>query len=270
MSGKKNVAHSRTFDSALKIAGVALLIGIWQFLTRYLPPSRLPTPASVLVELYEGLFKSVWISMRGGGNNGLWPHLLFSLWRWFCGTILGSALGIGMGLLIGGNRHVRDFFEPPLEFLRSVPPLAAVPFFIVWFGLGSITQLLVIVYFAFMRIMIFIVEAINNVSEVQKQFALTLGASRRQLFKTVVLPAVFPELVGGLRVVMASSWGIVVVAEMMGAHNGIGRVFNILITVLATKSIIAAIIWVTVIASATDALFVLIAGRWTKWVPEQK
>jgi ABC-type nitrate/sulfonate/bicarbonate transport system permease component len=253
-------------DLFIKASGILLVILCWWIVSLYLPPSRLPSPLAVLRELGQSMFDSVWIKTRIGGS-GLFPHLMYSLGRWAAGATAGALLGIAVGLLLGLNKAVRDFCEPPLEFIRSVPPLAMAPFFILWFGLGTITQLLVVAFFAFMRLVIFTVEAIKNVQPVQQQFALTLGASRKQLFKAVILPAIFPELIGGLRVVMATSWGIVIVAEMMGSKSGIGRCFSVFITVLAAKEIIAAIIWVTIIAALTDAGFLLFARRLTKWVP---
>lgn len=260
-----HVTHVRK-ELALKVLGVILLFLIWWLISLFLPPSRLPSPMQVFADLFKVLYDSSWIKTRIG-NDGLFPHLMYSLGRWAVGASIGSVLGVIVGLLLGWNAYVRNLSEMPLEFLRSIPPLAVVPFFIIWFGLGTITQILVVSFFAFMRLMVYTVEAVNNVPPVQKQFAQTLGASRFQLFKGVILPAIYPELIGGLRVVMAMSWGIVLVAEMMGSENGIGRCLTTFITVLAAKEIIASIIWVTLIAAFTDKIFLLISRYVTRWVP---
>ncbi len=254
----------------IKSFGVVLIFVCWEIISHILPPSRLPSPSAVIGELFGGLFSSTLISSQGGGSKGLFPHLIYTIQRWASGVMVGSFLGIVAGLVLGWSEKLRDFIEPPLETIRAIPPLVAVPFLLLWFGPGAFTQFLVVVFFCFMRVVVFTVEAINNVLLTQKQFALTLGASRGLVFKTVVLPAIFPELIGGIRVVMASSWGIEVVAELMGSQSGVGRVFAFLIPVLAAKSIIAAILWITIIAAMLDAIFVYFSRFLTKWVPENK
>jgi ABC-type nitrate/sulfonate/bicarbonate transport system permease component len=124
------------------------------------------------------------------------------------------------------------------------------------------------VFYCGLRLVVYTIEAIRNVPLVHREFAVTLGATRWQIYWTVVLPGIVPELVGGLRVVIATTWGIDVVAELMGAEFGVGRVFGVLGPMLAATTIVATILWVTLVAVATDVVFMVVARRLTRWMPE--
>jgi ABC-type nitrate/sulfonate/bicarbonate transport system permease component len=115
---------------------------------------------------------------------------------------------------------------------------------------------------------IYTIEAIRNLPPVYLDFAATLGAAKWQAFYTVVFPGIVPELVGGVRVVIATTWGIDVVAELMGAEFGVGRVFGVLAPMLAASTIIATILWVTAVAVTSDLVFLAISRRLTRWMPE--
>ena len=97
---------------------------------------------------------------------------------------------------------------------------------------------------------------------------MTMGATRGQVFRTVIWPALFPELVGAMRVILAASWGLQVVAELLGTPAGVGKVFLYLIPLLRPDLIIAVIFWVTVVAVIVDQFVFVPIARWvTRWVP---
>lgn len=195
------------------------------------------------------------------------PHILYSIERYVTGVAAGVTVGIGVGLLMGWSQKVRNLLEPPLEVIRTIPPLAAIPFLIMWFGSGPITQFLMLAGYCFLMLVINTIEAIHNVSPVYLQFAATMGATRGQMYRKVVLPAIVPELVGGLRVALALSWGLEVVAELVGADLGIGKTMTLFLPLMMTDALIAGIIWVVLLAIGTDLLFVCVARRITAWVP---
>ncbi len=250
------------------LLGGALFLGLWWEVAAWLGPSRLPTPWAVVTEFITILHHSPMIHAGGAGINGLLPHLLYSIRLTLLAGTVGILLGILVGLLMGWSRSLRLLLEPPIEAVRTVPPLAAIPFFLAWFGPGAITQFSIIVFYCGLRLVIYTIEAIRNVPHVHGEFAATLGATRWQVYRTIVLPAIVPELVGGIRVVIATSWGIDVVAELMGAEFGVGRVFAVLGTMLAATPIVASILWVTLAAVTTDILFMSLARRMTRWMPE--
>jgi NitT/TauT family transport system permease protein/sulfonate transport system permease protein len=92
-------------------------------------------------------------------------------------------------------------------------------------------------------------------------------ASKRQVYRTVVFPAIIPELVGGIRVAIGVSWGIQIVTELMGAQQRVGQVFSMAMPMQALDLIIVGVLWITILAATTDLLFVWAARIITRWVP---
>jgi ABC-type nitrate/sulfonate/bicarbonate transport system permease component len=250
-----------------EVLGVALLIGAWGWASQQLGPARMPSPLTVVTSFFTILVHSPSIASIGGGEEGLRPHLWYTIHSVALGSVAGIGLGILVGLIMGLSQSVRHFLEPPIELIRTVPPLAAIPFFLLWFGRGAATQFALLVFYCFFRMVIYTLEAVRNVAPVYQHFALALGASRRQVFRTVVLPAIIPELTGGIRVILPIAWGLEVVAELMGARYGVGRVFIALMGMVAIPDIMAIVLWVALLASLTDVIWVRIARRITRWMP---
>jgi ABC-type nitrate/sulfonate/bicarbonate transport system permease component len=136
-----------------------------------------------------------------------------------------------------------------------------------WFGPTQTAQLTMMAFYCFFMLLINTVSAIANVNPVYVNYASTLGASKAQVYRTIILPAIIPELVGGIRVAIGVSWGIQIVTELMGAQQGMGQVFSMAMPMQALDLIIAGILWITLLAATTDLLFVWVARGVTRWVP---
>ncbi len=257
-----------SFTRGWQVAGIATAFGGWWLIAMYVGESRLPTPVQQIVALVEVAWFSPILAARSGGSGQLTGDLLYTTLRCVTGAFAGAALGIFLGLILGWSRRVRAVLELPIEALRTIPPLAAIPFFLMWFGPAAITQFLVLVFYSFLRVVINTVEAVRNVPPVLSQYAQTLGATPRQVYRTVILPAIIPELVAGMRVAFATSWGLEIVAELLGSPAGIGKLFAYLVPLLRPDLIIALIIWVTLVAVGLDQLVLVPVARWsTRWVP---
>jgi len=254
--------------SPVRLAGVASAVAVWWLVAASVGPSRLPTPWQQLLALWEVVWHSPVLAAQPGGTGRLTADLGYTTLRCITGVTAGGALGILVGLAMGWSRRLGAFLELPIEVFRTIPPLAAIPFFLMWFGPAAITQFLLLVFYAFLRVVINTLEAVRNVPPVLRQHAQTLGASSGQVYRTVVLPAIVPELVAGLRVALAASWGLEIVAELLGSPAGIGKLFAYLVPLLRPDLIIALILWTTLVAVALDQLVLVPLARWgTRWVP---
>jgi ABC-type nitrate/sulfonate/bicarbonate transport system permease component len=125
-----------------------------------------------------------------------------------------------------------------------------------------------VAFYCFFMMIINTVSAVANTSPIYTDYARTLGASKVRVYWTVILPAIVPELIGGIRVVIGVSWGIQIVTELMGAQQGMGQVFSMAIPMQALDLIIASILWITLLAAATDLLFLVVARAFTRWMPK--
>jgi ABC-type nitrate/sulfonate/bicarbonate transport system permease component len=250
------------------LSGVAAAVAAWWLVAAVVGPSRLPTPGQQLLTLWEVLWHSPVLAAQPGGTGRLTADLGYTTLRCVTGVTAGSAVGVLVGLGMGWSQRLGAFLGLPIEVFRTIPPLAAIPFFLMWFGPAPLTQFLLLVFYSFLRVVINTVEAIRNVPPVLRQHAEALGASPGQVYRTVVLPAVVPELVGGVRVALAASWGLQIVAELLGSPAGIGKLFAYLVPLLRPDLIIALILWTTLVAVAIDQLVLVPLARWgTRWVP---
>jgi ABC-type nitrate/sulfonate/bicarbonate transport system permease component len=250
--------------------GAAVLIAFWWFMTLFLEPVRLPSPWVVLRQFINSPFNYPQVAMLGGGNRGFGPHLWYTLRTYLIGTSLGIALGVVAGILVAWSPVVDRLLTFPVDILRTVPSLAALPFLLIWFGPGSGSQAALVILYTLPMILVSTVYAIRNVSPIFGKYASTLGASRSAIFRTVMLPAMLPELMGGIRVALAVSWGLVVVAEFMGSPYGVGKLLMLFIPLLHTPGIFVGIIWILIFATITDLVFVLLSRPLLRWIPKER
>lgn len=238
----------------ISYSSVLLILSVWLFLTLGLKvkPLFLPGP----VQLYEVITSSYMDLTR---------HMGFTLLRQFTGFFIGSGLGILVGLLMASNRYMESFMDPIIEILRPVPPLAIIPMLILWLGIGALPQILLVVFGCFVILVVSTVEAVKNVPKIYLNAARTLGAKSGTIYRTVVLPAIIPSLVGSIRVAAAASFGLVVAAEFMGAQEGIGYYMIIAQRYLRTDMILLSIVLISLIAWITDQAIRAIEKRLTAW-----
>jgi ABC-type nitrate/sulfonate/bicarbonate transport system permease component len=190
---------------------------------------------------------------------------LATVCRVLFGFIVGTLLGLGLGLAMSYNKKVYYFFDPLVESIRPVPVIAMIPFFLMWFGIGEAGKLLLITLGVFAIIVVSTVEAIKNVPKIYVLAAETLGASKLQLFRTVLVPAIVPQLIGPMRVAAALSFTLVVAAEFMGANAGLG--FRILEArrLFSTDVIMLGVVLIGILSAIADALIRRGAAYLTRW-----
>jgi len=246
----------------LGFVGFAAIIIAWQALSLTISSVAFP----LLPEFSRNFIRDLVYCPQLG--SGLSIHLLFTTLKAIIGISLGSIIGVGYGLLMGWSKNIRERGEPPLIILRTTPPLATVPFFLMWFGPGNISQILVIIIYSFLMFSTYTLNAIRNVYPIYGQFAATLGANKKDVFYRVILPSIVPELIGGLRVTLTFSWGLTVIAELMGSKIGMGKAFLVFMQTTYTTGILGGTIWIMIVAFLADRFLLWIAKYITRWMPE--
>jgi taurine transport system permease protein len=247
--------------------GVAGFLALWQGLATILGPYRLPSPVSLWPDVLVDLHSNFVLEYQGGGSHGIWPHLLYTIQETVIGSAAGISIGVGMGLAMTRWRLFGSLMEVPIELLRTVPPLAAIPFALLWFGPTRGAQTAIVVYFTATMLTITTLTAAANVNPLYKRFAQTLGATENRIFRNVILPAILPEITGGIRVAVGVAWGTEIVSELAGAPMGMGQVFIKMVTFNQLDVIIIGIFWVAVAASLLDLVIVLTLRYINRWMP---
>ena len=244
---------------ALHSSTLLLLLTVWWFVTAvmgwirplYLPPPGDVWDAFVRANTDHPISAGSDRIVRGEQGYYLWEHLLASLQRIAIGVGAAIAVGVPLGLLMG-NTWLGTVLEPYLSFLRSLPPLAYIGLLIVWFGIGDTSKVWLLFLAAFPPIAMATISGVKGVREDQVNAARSLGASRRQVLTTVVLPATAPEILTGIRVATGFAWTTVVAAEIANGIPGIGGLAYLAGEQLQTALVLACIVVIGIAAIVLD------------------
>jgi taurine transport system permease protein len=210
-------------------------------------PIWLPAPEAVVSRFFE-------IASEGYQNFTLWQHLGWSLLRVIVGFVLGALVGIPLGYAMGLSGWFRGWFDPIVEFMRPVPPLALIPLVIIWFGIWE-TGKIILLFLAALWIMIIAARAgVSGVNITKIHAAYSLGASKWQIMRHVIVPNSLPEIFTGARVAMGVCWGTVVAAELVAAQKGAGMMIIAASKFQLTDIVIMGIILIGIIGYSIDIL----------------
>ncbi|MBP1178314.1 ABC transporter permease subunit [Methylobacterium sp. PvR107] len=201
---------------AVSLATVMAVLGLWVAATRagWVKPLFLPAPEAIL-----SAFVQAWTGTIDGAPLGL--HVRDSLLRVTGAFGLAALLEIPAGLAMGTNRIARGILDPLIEFYRPLPPLAYLPLMVIWFGIGELSKVLLILLACFAPVALSTRAGVLAASRDQIHAARALGASRAQVLRHVVVPAAMPEILIGLRIGMGVGWTTLVAAEMVAAQAGL-------------------------------------------------
>jgi ABC-type nitrate/sulfonate/bicarbonate transport system permease component len=249
----------------LGAAGFVVIAGLWSVLSPAMDPIRLPSIATTLSTMWGDFLSSAVISTQGGGSAGIAGNLLVTVLRALVGVSIGALLGLVVGLLMAHTRVLAGVGRPVLEVLRVVPSLVAAPFLVLWFGTSQVGQVGLVIVYTMLVLQFNTFTAVRNLPPEYARFAASLGASRARILRTVTLPAILPELIGGIRVALQLAWGLEVVAELIGAQRGIGRMMASANSLFRTDIVIAGVLWLGVVAVLVDWALSRALFRFTSW-----
>ncbi|MFD0559562.1 NitT/TauT family transport system permease protein/taurine transport system permease protein [Stackebrandtia endophytica] len=252
-------APRRGFGPLISVGVItALLIAWWVATTGTgaVKPLYLPSP--------EALWESVTTL-----NTQLLADVGATLGRVLASWIGGSALGVLVGLAMARTRWLIYALNPIIEAVRPVPPVALIPFVILWFGIGDSGKLFLGALACFMVMVVNTTVAVGNVPPVYLQAARSLGAGSGQVYRSVVLPAIVPEILSGFRIGSALAFAVVVAAEFLGADAGIGRLIMQASRTLNTSVVLLGTICIALMAVVLDQAISRISAHITRWAAQR-
>jgi ABC-type nitrate/sulfonate/bicarbonate transport system permease component len=188
-----------------------------------------------------------------------------SLGRVVFGFLIAAVLGVGLGTLIGRSRTIERLLEPALELMRPIPPLAFLPVFVLWFGIGESSKVAFITYAAFFPIFTTTNEGIKFVDILLIRAAQTLGASEGQIFRLVVLPGAMPSIITGLRVGFAQCLFVIVAAEFIAADSGLGFLINDSRSFFLMSNMLVGAIVIGLVGLVFNSLLRRLEARLLRW-----
>ena len=151
-------------------------------------------------------------------------HSADTIGRLAAGLALGGLVGLTLGLAISWSRWTRRLVDLPIQFLRTLPLLAMVPLFQLWFGTDYLGEVMFVAYGIGVIVFAGTVNAVRNIPPIYLDNARALGASQIMLYRTVILPAIFPAMRSVILLSLGAGWGAVLGAEYLGAQSGLGYI----------------------------------------------
>jgi NitT/TauT family transport system permease protein len=202
----------RTISRIAAPLGVALVfILVWHFAVRASGSDLFPKPAEVLTGL-AGVFR----------QGLLLKYVVASLFRVSIGFILAVIVGVPVGLALGWFRGLFQAFNPLIQILRPISPIAWIPVAILWFGVDDRAPIFLIFLASVFPVTVSAMAAVQNIQPVYIRAAQNFGLSGFALFRRVILPATLPQIITGVRIALGVAWLVVVAAEMIAVNSGLG------------------------------------------------
>ncbi|HEY7386335.1 MAG TPA: ABC transporter permease [Beijerinckiaceae bacterium] len=248
LAGKPGAARRSIARPLRSIAAAALPFvvvgGIWEIVAHLgvFPERLFPTLETIAATLVRLTL------------SGLLPrHAVETLFRLLAGFAIAGTVGVLAGIAMGRSRRAQDILLPLVSLGAPIPGLAYAPLFLLWFGVGNLSAILLVGFVAMFPVILNTWTGVKAVKEIWVRSALALGASDRRLFRTVVLPGALPYILTGLRLGLAQAWRILVAVEMLASVSwGLGWLIFGSRKFLNTDVMLAAIVVIAVIGLALE------------------
>ncbi|NGQ96744.1 ABC transporter permease [Brevibacillus sp. SYP-B805] len=233
-----------------------VVLAVWQWVGQagLVSPTLLPTPVAIGESFVE-------LTLSGE----LLGHLQVSTTRAALGFLAGGGAGLLLGLLVGFWRKAEAALDPSLQMLRTIPHLAVAPLFILWFGFGELSKVLLIAKGAFFPLYIQTFLGIRSVDAKLIEVARVLEFSRTKMITKLIIPAALPHILLGVRLSLGISWLGLVVAELMGSSEGVGYMIVDARQFSLTSIVFVGILIFAVVGKVTDSLVRYLETKLLKW-----
>jgi NitT/TauT family transport system permease protein len=246
----------RIKDTLPSIGVIAALIATWWIAVAVTQSVIFPTPLGVVTGTVE-LLK----------DGSLWRHIGASLLRVGTGFGLAVCVAVPLGLWMGWVRRIYQTLNPLFQILRPISPIAWIPIAILWFGVGDASPIYLIFISSVFPMVVQTTVGVHSIEKRYLRAAENFGVSRHTLFSRVVIPAVLPQIIVGMRIGLGVAWLVVVAAEMIALHSGLG--YMIMDSRNAGNRydlVIAGMIIIGLIGLSLDGFMRLLEGnKWVRW-----
>ena len=246
-----------------RLLPILTLLVLWQAGSElgWIPSYKLPSPLQVL----GGFQDLIQLGMPPG--HPLHYHILYSLERVLWGYGIAVAIGVPLGILMGWSRKLSALFDPIVELIRPIPPLAWIPIAILWFGIGIKSAAFIIFLGAFFPILLNTINGVQSIDSVLIEAARTLNASDRNIFLKVLIPGSLPSILTGMRIGIGIGWMTLVAAEFTGVKQGYGLGYMIMTArdIQRPDEIMAGMMMIGVIGLGIDMGLKRLADSLLQW-----
>jgi sulfonate transport system permease protein len=249
---------SRGARQWLRVLSPLALLALWQVAsqTGLMPTRTLAAPSQVISSFWQ---------LTADGS--LQHHLIVSLGRVAQGMVFAILVGGSLALVSGLSRIGEYVVDAPMQMLRTLPVLALIPLFIIWFGIGELPKVALVAVAATFPIYLTLYSGIRGVDVKLVELAKIIGLSRAGLIRHVILPAALPSALVGLRYSLGISWLILVAAEQVNATSGIGYLMNDARDFMRTDVLVLGLLIYALLGLIVDILVRWLERRLLAWRP---
>lgn len=234
------------------ILPIAIII-FWYIITgglHLVRPYVLPSPVDVLYSA---------INIIESGK--LLKNTIDTLFKVFCGLILASVVAIPLGIILGWYQTLEDLASFVISILRPIPPVAWIPFSILWFGIGTVPAVFIIFMGCVFPILVYTIDGVKRTDKVLIESAQTLGANDWNVLRRVILPSTVPYIVSGLKVGVGIALMCTISAEMIGSSSGLGYMILTATNLFDTGTTVVGMLVIGLIGLVLDYVFGLAQKR---------
>ncbi len=258
MSGTalRSNATSGALDVFVRYSPLLLILVVWELLgiTGLVPHRMLPSVGEIVAAFFK---------MLAGGD--LLHNLVRSLTRAAVGLVAAIVVGIVVGVLMANSRLARLLVNPIVQIFYPMPKSALIPVVMIWFGLGDESKILLIFLGCLLPVVVASYNGARGVNPVLLWSAASLGASRFDIMREVVLPAALPDIISGCRTALAFAFILMVSSEFIIATDGIGFMISQLGDAGYYPGMFAAIFFVSAVGFAADRAYAALSRRALRW-----
>lgn len=226
-------------------------LGLWN---RFL----IPSPTEVLR-----------ICLRLLASGELASHVLVSLGRVGAGFVLAFCLAFPLAALLGMKREYLAWVQPTLEFIRHIPPLAAIPMLILWLGIGESPKIMVVILATFFPIFLNTLHGILQCDARLVEVGRSFQLSPWSIFRRIIFPAALPSLIVGMRLGLGYSWRAIIGAELIAASSGIGYMILDAEQLSRPDVVVLGMLIIGIVGSFVDWMFFRLAHRLAPWTEKE-
>lgn len=247
-------------DKYLKVISLIGFLIVWEILARinlqmvWIDPKFIPMSTEIVLAVVSYI-----------QDGTFWGHVGISLYRVFVGFVIGVVLAIIIGGGIASSRVVDNIVSPILNLFGPIPIMAFLPMFVLWFGIGESSKIILVTYATVIYMVSYVSNGIKNTDPVLIRSAYSLGANSMQIFFKVKFQSALPHIFEGMKGALGAAFGAMVVAEMMGASTGLRYIIVFSRNWFRMSDMFMAAIMIGLLYSLIYAVLSLIEDRLFRW-----
>ncbi len=241
------------------IFGAVLLVS-WELSSgRLIDPFWVSSPSKVFLYLYEVF-----------ADGSIYGHLAITLYETFTGFFIGSVFGIGLGFALGRREVLAQILDPFVVAFNGIPRIALAPLFIIWFGIGPTSKVILVVSVVFFLTFFNTYAGVKGVDAELKNILRIMGATERQILMKVTLPAIVPWITTGLKIGLPYAIVAAVVGEFIAASKGLGYLINYNTSLFSTTGALGGILILALVVVVCNEAITRTEAYLLRWRPREE